>query len=109
MKNIPYLAAVGSRNYLAIGTRPDLAHAISELGQFNSNPGPGYWKAVQHVLKYLKGTADLGLTYGPSNPDSQCMLQAYCDASYAGDEGRRWSTTGYAWFIGGAAVSWSSK
>ena len=60
MKNIPYLAAVGSLNYLAIGTRPDLAHAVGELGQFNSNPGPSHWKAVQHVLKYLKGTADLG-------------------------------------------------
>ena len=64
---------------------------------------------MHHVLKYLKGTADLGLTYGPSNPDSQSMLQAYCDANYAGDEDRRWSTTGYAFFIGGAAVSWSSK
>ena len=81
MKNIPYLTAVGSLNYLAIGTRPDLVHAISELGQFNSNPGPGHWKVVQHLLKYLKGTADLGLTYGPSNPNSQCILQAYCDAS----------------------------
>ena len=34
MKNIPYLAAVESLNYLAIGTRPDLAHAVGELGQF---------------------------------------------------------------------------
>ena len=57
MKNIPYLAAVGSLNYLAIGTRLDLAHAVGEVGQFNSNPGPGHWKAVQHVLKYFKGTA----------------------------------------------------
>jgi transposase InsO family protein len=110
MKDIPYLAAVGSLNYLAIGTRPDLAHAVGELGQFNSNPGLGHWKAVQHVLRYIKGTADLGLTYGPPpNPDDQCMLQAYCDANYAGDEDRRRSTTGYAFFIGGAAVSWSSK
>ena len=99
----------GSLNYLAIGNRPDLAHAVGELGQVNSHPGPGHWKAVPHVLKYLKGTADLGLTYGPSNPDSQCMLQAYCDANYAEDEDRRRSTTGYAFFIGGAAVGWSSK
>ena len=102
MKNIPYLAAVGSLNFLAIGTRPDLAHAVGELGQFNLNPCPGHWKVVQHVLKYLKGTADLGLTYSHSNPDSQCMLQAYCDANYTGDEDRRRSTTGYAFFIGGA-------
>ena len=76
MKDIPYLAAVGSLNYLAIGTRPDLSHAAGELGQFNSNPGLGHWKVVEHVLKHLKGTADLGLTYGPSNPDSQSILQA---------------------------------
>ena len=89
MKDIPYLAAVGSLNYLAIGTRPDLAHAVGELGQFNSNPGLGHWKAVQHVLKYLKGTADLGLTYGPPGRSPQPMLQAYCNANYAGDEDRR--------------------
>jgi hypothetical protein len=109
MRGIPYLAAVGSLNYLAIGTRLDIAHAVGELGQFNSNPGLSHWKAVQHVLKYLKGTAELGLTYGGSSPDPQVSLQAYCDANYAGDEDRRRSTTGYAFFIGGAAVSWSSK
>ena len=109
MRSVPYLTAVGSLNYLAIGTRPDIGHAVGELSQFNSNPGLGHWKVVQHVLKYLKGTTDLGLTYGPSESSSQEMLQAYCDANYAGDEDRRWLTTGYAFFIGGAAVSWSSK
>ena len=86
---------VGRLNKAIYGTRqggnpgfpPHGIHQIQD--QFNSNPSPGHWKAVQHVLKYLKGTADLGLTYGPSNPDSQYMLQAYCDANYAGDEDRR--------------------
>ena len=32
-------------------------NTVGELGQFNSNPGLGHWKAVQHVLK---GTTDLG-------------------------------------------------
>ena len=41
MKDIPYLAAVGSLNYLDIGTRPDLTHAVGELGQFNSNGSLG--------------------------------------------------------------------
>ena len=54
------------------------------------------------MLKYLKGTADLALTYGPPNPYSQSMQQAYYDTNYAGDEERRWSTTGYTFFIGGS-------
>ena len=109
MRSIPYLTAVGSLNYLAIGTRPDIVHAVGELGQFNSNLGLGHWTAVQHVLKYLKGTTDLELIYGPSESGSQEILQAYCDANYAEDEDRRRSTTGYAFFIGGVAVCWSSK
>ena len=31
MKNIPYLAAVGSIMYVAIGTRPDIAYAVQHL------------------------------------------------------------------------------
>jgi hypothetical protein len=40
MSEVPYLSAVGSLQYLAIMTRPDIAHSVAYLACFNSNPGP---------------------------------------------------------------------
>lgn len=37
-EKFPYRELIGSLMYAAIGTRPDIAHAISVLGQFSHNP-----------------------------------------------------------------------
>jgi hypothetical protein len=107
MKDKPYLRAVGKLNYLALGTRPDIAHTISTLARFNSNPGPTHWRAVKHLLRYIKGTIDYKLTYG-SDPHPIPFL-TYSDADFAGEQDSGRSTSGYVILMGGAAVSWSSK
>jgi hypothetical protein len=58
-----YQSAIGSLMYAMIQTRPDLAFSVSALSRFSHNPGPAHWKAVQRVLKYLKRTRNLGITY----------------------------------------------
>src|SRR5258707_7035435 len=65
MSSIPYLSAVGSLMYLAIGTHPDIAFAVGLLSRFNSCPDKVHSNAIQHVFKYLKATVDLGLEFGP--------------------------------------------
>ena len=39
MENIPYLSVVGSLMYSMVCTRPDLAHAMSVVSRFMTNPG----------------------------------------------------------------------
>jgi hypothetical protein len=54
---------VGSLLYAAITTRPDIAHAVQALSQFNTNPGPVHLTAVKRVFRYLCGTINLGIEY----------------------------------------------
>lgn len=52
----PYRELVGSLMYLALGTRPDIAHTVSVLSQFNCSHEKKHWIAARHVLRYLKNT-----------------------------------------------------
>jgi ATP-binding cassette subfamily B (MDR/TAP) protein 1 len=38
MKKVPYASAVGSLMYAMVCTRPDIAHAVSVVSRFLSNP-----------------------------------------------------------------------
>ncbi|SDA08471.1 BZ3501_MvSof-1269-A2-R1_C36g00152 [Microbotryum saponariae] len=51
-----YLQAIGSLLYISLGTRPDIAFAVSYLSRFANNPGRRHWIAVKHVLRYLRAT-----------------------------------------------------
>ena len=103
MKAIPYRRLIGILVYLATCTRPDIAYAVSELGRFLENPGLKHWQAAKMVLRYLKGTTTLGITF---EREKRLSLRGHCDADYAGDEDTRKSTTGYVFQIQGGAISW---
>ena len=57
-----YRATIGLLMYAAIGTRPNLTFSVQKLAQFSHAPSKKHWKAVKHVLHYVKGTLDLGIT-----------------------------------------------
>ena len=107
MRTVPYINAVGALMYLAIATRPDIAYSVNVLCRFSSNPGVDHWKAVKHLLRYLKGTVDLKLTYSPT--PSQELFTAYTDADHAGNPDNGRSTSGYIVTMGTGAISWASK
>jgi hypothetical protein len=50
MDKIPYLSAVGTLQYLATSTCPDISFTVGVLAQFNSNPGIQHWNAVKHLF-----------------------------------------------------------
>ncbi|KIJ49713.1 hypothetical protein M422DRAFT_89278, partial [Sphaerobolus stellatus SS14] len=104
---IPYLEAVGSLQYLALHTRPDIAYAVGYLGRFNHCYGQSHWKAVKHVFRYLKGTLDYKLTYQGSL--DQHIFTTYSDASHMDSYDNGKSTGAYLTLIGGGAIGWSSK
>jgi hypothetical protein len=118
MKNIPYREAVGSLLYAAIGTRPDISHAVNECARYVSNPGSAHWIAIKRIMRYLAGTIDMGLIYnGLSNNELNgnikqnniLTIDTYVDADWAGDKDDRKSTTGYLTKMNGNTITWSSK
>ena len=109
MSSIPYINAVGALMYLAVATRPDIAHTVSVLSRFNTNPGMAHWKAVKHLFRYIKGTMDYTLTYGPSSTPSKEKFEVYSDADHGGDPDQGKSTSAYAIKIGTGTVCWRSK
>ena len=111
MKDVPYRQLVGALLYLANCTRPDIAQAVSSCARFGSNPGPAHWKALKQVLRYLKGTQNLGLVYGKTFAEGipHNCIHGYVDGDWGGDADDRRSTTGYVFMSYGGPVSWRSK
>jgi hypothetical protein len=101
----PYMKVVGTLLHLVNCTRPDLAQAVGLLCRFNSAPGPTHVVAAKGVLRYLKGTTHLGVSYSAT----PTPLQGYCDSDYAGDLDGRKSTTGWIFTKNGGPISWQSK
>lgn len=104
-----YREAVGSLIYLTTCTRPDLSFVVSRLSQYLAEPTEEQWVTVKHVLRYLKGTANKGLTFRRSTEN--LGIKAYSDADWAADASDRRSTTGYCVSLSenSALVSWKTK
>jgi len=98
-----YQSAVGSLMYAMLGSRPDIAYAVSQVSQYSVNPDPTHWTAVKRIFRYLAGTPNRGLCYGILGSGT-----GYTDADWGSGEDRK-SIGGYTFVLNGAAISWNSK
>ena len=71
------------------------------------SPGKGHWQAVKWILRYLRGTLDVGLKYERMETMDQYVI-GYADSDYAGDLDKRRSTSGYIFTLARGPVSWRS-
>jgi len=95
--------------YVASGTRPDIAFAVSKLSCFLNCYRKTHWQAAVRVVRYLIGTRDLVLQLGGTSKVPIPM--GYSDSDYANDPGPqgRQSVGGYCFSLSSGMVSWSSK
>lgn len=100
-----FQSALGCLTYLTMTTRPDIAFAVNQAAKGLNDPKQSDWTRVKRIMRYLKGTAALALTF---SKESSPKIVGYCDASFAEDGGRK-STTGYFFTASGGAISWRSK
>ncbi|CAA2996853.1 Hypothetical predicted protein [Olea europaea subsp. europaea] len=103
MTKVPYSNAVGSVMYLMICSRLDLAFAISVLSRYMSNPGEALWEAMKWLLRYIKGTCDLGIEYRKQSEG--VILRGYTDSDYAGNRDNRKSTSAYVYILCNSCIN----
>ena len=101
---MPYASTVGSLMYAMVCTKSDLSQAVSIISRYIHDPGKDHWEAVMWVLRYIKGTIDVGLVFERNFTGKQECI-AYVDSDYAGDLDKCRSTTGYVFTLSQAPVS----
>jgi hypothetical protein len=80
--------------------------AVQQACLFMHAPRTTHLNLVKRIIRYVKGTLDLGTHISPSSISS---LVAYSDADWAGCPDTRRSTSGFCVFLGDNLISWSSK
>jgi hypothetical protein len=101
-----YRSIVGSLRYLT-NTRPDITHAVGVISRYMEKPSTTHWTAVKQILRYIKGTQDLGCRYRAGRGTT--VLTGFSDSDHAGDVGDRKSTSGQVFFLNENLVSWTSQ
>ncbi|CAN6373163.1 unnamed protein product [Urochloa humidicola] len=102
---ITYQSTARALLYLTF-TRPDITYAVQQVCLHMHDPREPHLTAIKRLMCYLRGTVDYGLALHRS-PTSKLVV--YTDADRAGCPDTHRSTFGYAVFLGGNIVSWSSK
>ncbi|KAK4394353.1 Copia protein [Sesamum angolense] len=103
-----YLSAIGALMYLANNTRPDIAFSVNLLARYSSTPTKRYWNGVKDILRYLRGTSDMGLYFEWHENAKATNLVGYSDAGYLSDQHKAISQSGYVFMYGGTVISWRS-
>ncbi|XP_018436063.2 secreted RxLR effector protein 161-like [Raphanus sativus] len=100
-----YREMIGSLLYLT-ASRPDLNLSVGICARYQAKPRKSYLEANKQIIRYVKGTANLGIYY---SKESNGNLVRYCDANWAGSVNDRKSTSGGCFFLGNSLVAWLSK
>ena len=128
-----YQSIIGSLNWLAVSTRPDISTITNMLAKYASCATHGHVSHARHVVRYLKGTKTLGISFHSRDSDKlQSFLKfpidkdgltSLCDANWgpqdqskpsAGKEQPKLdlfksrSISGYLIWLGGP-IHWTSK
>ena len=88
---------IGSINYCAKSTCPNISYAPNKCAQFTSQPTVVHWGAAKHIVHYLLHTKEYSITYildGKGMEGYAHNLTSFTDADYASDINNRESSTG---------------
>ena len=89
-----------------MNTMPDICSVVNTLSRYLVAPRRVHLVAAKHVMRYLKGMVDYGLSY---TGDHDFRLFGYSDSDWAGSVSDRKSTSGGCFSLGSGMISWLSR
>jgi hypothetical protein len=103
-----YQRKVGSINYAAVITRPDISKSCSELASFLTNPSKTHMAEINRCIQYLYGTRQQSILFdGKRTFDRE--FEVFTDASFADDPDTRRSSQGWLMRLYGGPVAWNAN
>lgn len=113
--DFPMKSFCGKALWITRTCRPDCYFAVVQLCRFTDNFGTEHVKAAKHLLRYLKGTSSLGITYSANGfigKDGYNFpnLHAYADAEFATfDIDQRRSIGGLFIMLANGPIAWKNE
>lgn len=98
-------AMIGSLLYLT-ASRPDICYNVGVYARYQASPRVSHMNALKRIIKYVKGTVNLGLYY---TKDTNISLVGFCDPDWTGSLDDRRSISGGCFFLRNDMVSWHIK
>lgn len=93
-----YACGVGDIMYGMICTRPDLAHVVSVVSKFMTEPVLAHLEALKWILRYLNGSLNSCLLY-QRKTYFKSIIEGFIDANYARCLDTRKSFLGYVFTL----------
>ena len=123
-----YAKLLGELQYVANNTRLDISYAVNKLASYSANPSLEHYGSLKHILRYLAGTRDYGITYrksgslnnktniphgltrnyGLAGNGEDTLFHGFADTAFVNTDDYK-STTGYVFLVSEGAIMWKSK
>ena len=100
-----FQTVIGSLLYLMLGTRPDIAFAVTHLSCHSVNPSQDHLNKALYICHYLIGTSTYSLVY---NGGSGAGLTACTDSDWGSDPTSCLLQTGFYLKLADGLISWTS-
>jgi len=100
-----FQTVIGSLLYLMLGTRPDIAFAVTHLLHHAMNPSQDHLNKALYICRYLIGMSTYSLVY---NGGSSAGLIACMDSDWGSDPTSRLSQTCFYLKLADGLISWTS-
>lgn len=91
--------------YGMVCTCPDISLVVSVVSMYMECLGKVHWQTIKWILRYLRGTVDVGLMFNKTRGLNGCVVK-FVDFDCAGDHDKMRSLTDYIFTLVSYVVSW---